>query len=369
MPIDWSQRGKAFRGGDDRFLVQQKLRRICKLSRRRPGMLLILSVFLIPNLIIGGCGPSPAASSAGGSQVEHNAGQSETELSAVSLGPGEKLSIVATTSIVGDIVQSIGGDDIEMDVLIPLGVDPHTFVATPRNLAQVFDADVVFANGAGLEEFLEPLLESADATTKVEYVSQGIELLNPASELSDQKQSDQNHGGADPHTWTDPNNVLVWVSNIERALSVLDPEHADGYRSRAKAVEKELNDLDVWVRDQVAQIPPANRLIVTDHFLFAYFAERYGFDQVGAIIPGYSTAAEPSVNGIADLEDAIRDLGVESVFVGKTVNPALAERVAEDTGIRVVFLYTGSLTEPGGDADNYLDYIRYNVSAIVNALK
>lgn len=337
---------------------------------RRPyGLMLLLSIFVILGLVIGGCGPSPAPSPDGASQIEHDAGQWEAELSAVSLGPDEKLTVVSTTSIVGDIVKRIGGDDIEMNVLTPLGVDPHAFVPTPRNLAQVSDADVVFANGAGLEEFLEPLLESAGATKKAVYVSQGIELLNPASELGDESQLDHDHSGADPHTWTDPNNVVVWVNNIERALSILDPAHADGYQARAKDVEKELLDLDAWVRDQVDEIPPAERLIVTDHFLFAYFAERYGFDQVGAIIPGYSTAAEPSVSELAHLEDAIRDLGVKTVFVGKTVNPALAERVAQDTGTRVILLYTGSLTEPGGDADNYLDYVRYNVSAIINALR
>ena len=127
--------------------------------------------------------------------------------------------------------------------------------------------------------------------------------------------------------------------------------------------------MDAWIREQVAQIPPQNRKLVTDHLLFGYFAERYGFEQVGAIIPAYSTAAQPTAQEVAEIENAIRTLGVKAVFVGKTVNPALAQRVAEDTGIRLVGLYHGSLSEPGGEAATYLDYLRYNVTQIVNALK
>jgi ABC-type Zn uptake system ZnuABC Zn-binding protein ZnuA len=323
-------------------------------------------IFFLAHL--SGCGPSETSTSYDASYRDVAAGGSENELSAVSLGPDEKLNVVATTSIVGDIVRKIGGDDIDLTVLIPVGVDPHAFVPTPRNLAQISDADVVAANGVGLEEFLGPLLASADAASRVVYVSQSIELLSAAAS-GDEHQADDAHGGADPHTWTDPNNVAIWADNIERALSILDPEHTEGFRERAAAVQNELRDLDAWVRAQVSQIPQAERLIVTDHLQFAYFAQRYGFEQVGTIIPGYSTTAEPSVKELADLEDTIGSLGVKTLFVGKTVNPALAERVAQDTGTRVVLLYTGSLTEPGGEADNYVDYIRYNVSAIVNALK
>jgi ABC-type Zn uptake system ZnuABC Zn-binding protein ZnuA len=337
--------------------------------RGRLLRIILLGTAMFQMAYTSGCGPSGTPTSDDSSHVDIAASGLEAELSAVSLGPNERLNVVATTNIVGDIVQKIGGDDVELTVMIPVGVDPHAFVPTPRNLAQISDADVVFANGVGLEEFLGPLLASADATSKVVYVSQGIKLLGAPAGSDDEHQAGDAHRGADPHTWTDPNNVTIWADNIERALSILDPEHTEGFRERAAVVRKELRDLDAWVRDQVSQIPQAERLIVTDHLQFAYLADRYGFEQVGTIIPGYSTTAEPSVKELADLEDTIRRLGVQSLFVGKTVNPTLAERVAQDTGTRVVLLYTGSLTEPGGEADNYVDYIRYNVSAIVNALK
>ncbi|HIE57944.1 MAG TPA: zinc ABC transporter substrate-binding protein, partial [Anaerolineales bacterium] len=128
-------------------------------------------------------------------------------------------------------------------------------------------------------------------------------------------------------------------------------------------------ELDTWIRQQVANIPPENRKLVTDHVLFGYFADEYGFKQIGALIPGYSTLAEPSAQELAAIEDAIREYNVPAVFVGNTVNPALGGQVAEDTGIKLVTIYTGSLSDENGDAPTYLDYIRYNVTAFVNALK
>lgn len=290
--------------------------------------------------------------------------------------PGEtqKLQVVATTTIVADVVSQIGGDAIILTVLLPVGTDPHTFVPTPKDVARVADAEVVFANGAGLEEFLAPLIESAGAEGKVVLLSEGIELLTPEGKQSHQQEpegEEQKHKdeSGDPHTWTDPNNVIVWVHNIEHKLTDLDPFNTEIYETNAKQYEGELRDLDAWIGGKVAQIPPDSRKIVTDHLILAYFVEEYGFTQIGTIIPGYSTIAEPSAQELAKLEDTVREFDVNAIFVGNTVNPSLAERVAEDTGTQLVFIFTGSLTEKGGEADNYLNYIRYNVYAIVNNLK
>jgi ABC-type Zn uptake system ZnuABC Zn-binding protein ZnuA len=291
-------------------------------------------------------------------------------LSAVSLAPGERLQVVATTSIVADVVAQVGQEKIELTMLMPLGADPHTFEPSPRDVASVADTDVVFANGAGLEDFLDTILQSAGAADKVVPLSAGIDLLEQEGQNErDEHDDEQGQHQADPHTWTDPNNVIVWVDNIERALSVLDPENAATFAANAEVYRRELAALDQWVRAEVAKVPEERRQIVTDHQLFRYFVDEYGFTQVGAIVPGYSTVAEPSARELAQLEEAIQQLDVPAVFVGNTVNPALAERVAEDTGSELVFLYTGSLTEPEGDAGTYIDYIRYNVSAIVRALE
>jgi ABC-type Zn uptake system ZnuABC Zn-binding protein ZnuA len=191
-----------------------------------------------------------------------------------------------------------------------------------------------------------------------------------AEEHHDEHEGDEHdHEGIDPHTWTDPNNVIVWVYNIEHELSEADPENVKAYAANAESYEAELETLDSWIREQVAQIPDENRKLVTDHTLFSYFVGEYGFEQIGTLIPGYSTLAEPTAQELAAIEDAINELDVKAVFVGNTVNPALAERVAEDTGTKLIFVYTGSLTEPDGEAPTYLEYMRYNTNAFVDALK
>jgi len=220
----------------------------------------------------------------------------------------------------------------------------------------------------GLEEFLDHLIESVNGVGKVVNVSDGVELLTLA-DGDDHESQAQEPFGADPHTWTDPNNVLVWVQNIERRLSEADPKNAAAYAANAKAYHTELEALDSWIREQVAQIPVEKRKIITDHTQFSYFAEAYGFDQVGALISGFSTLAEPSARALAEIEAAIAELGVAAIFVGNTVNPALAERVAEDTGVQLVYVYTGSLSEPGGRAETYLKYMRTNTTAFVEGLR
>jgi ABC-type Zn uptake system ZnuABC Zn-binding protein ZnuA len=286
------------------------------------------------------------------------------------VGTSEKLNIVATTTIVGDVVSQVAGQTAEVSVLLPPGTDPHTYEPTPKDLVNIADADVIFASGLGLEAFLDSMIENADAGDKVVYISRGIELLHPIDGFEEQHEGESGAQLAgDPHVWTDPNNVKIWASNISAKLSELDPQSAEIYQNNAQTYVLQLETLDAWIRNQVAQIPVGDREIVTDHVIFTYFADRYGFTQVGAIVSGYSTLAEPSARELAFLEDSIRELDVKAVFVGNTVNPVLAERLAADTGTQLVFVYTGSLTEQGAEADSYLDYIRYNVSAIVDALK
>lgn len=323
--------------------------------------LLILSVFLFTVMLLAAC-----------SQESDTPAAEQDDI-------GEKLKVVATTTIVGDVVAQVGGDDIDLSVLLPAGTDPHSFTPTPQDVAKVEQADVIFANGAGLEVFLDDLIQSAGASDNVVHVSEGIDLLTFGShehehegeehEGEEHEGEEHEHEGGDLHTWVDPNNVMVWVQNIEQRLSDADPANAAAYATNAAAYTAELRSLDAWIREQVGLISAANRKLVTDHMLFGYFAEEYGVEQVGALIPGYSTLAEPSAQELARIEDAIRELGVKAVFVGNTVNPALAERVAKDTGTQLVFVYSGSLSGPDGEAPSYLEYMRYNVNAFVDALK
>ena len=275
-----------------------------------------------------------------------------------------RLQVIATTTILADVVNNIGGDHIRLDTLLPVGVDPHSFQASPQDLSRLAQAEIIFINGAGLEEFILPLIENANPSASLVDASGGIAFLTPATVETDEPRQE-----ADPHVWTDPNQVMIWARNITQALVEIDPQNTAAYQANAENYVRSLNELDTWIQEQVSLVPPERRKLVTDHQTLEYFAERYGFDQVGAILPGVSTLTEPTAQELATLEDAIQSLGVKAIFVGTTVNPALARQVANDTGTRLVSIYTGSLSESGGPADTYLDYIRHNVNAITEALK
>jgi ABC-type Zn uptake system ZnuABC Zn-binding protein ZnuA len=266
------------------------------------------------------------------------------------------LPVVATTSLIGDVARQIGGSHVDVKTLLPLGADPHAYEPRPQDIAALTDAQIVLVNGFGLEETLDRLLQNAKYLVNV---STDVEALPLAEEES----------GLDPHVWQDPNNVIVWARNIADAFAQVDPEHADEYAANAEAYIAELTSLDAWIHEQVAQIPEANRKLVTDHNDFGYFAARYGFEQIGEVIPSASTSVSSSAQELAALEDAIRASGVKAVFVGSTISPDMSRRVAEDTGVQLVFLFTDSLSQAGGGAESYLEFMRYNVNAIVNALK
>lgn len=278
--------------------------------------------------------------------------------------PG-RLNVIATTTIVGDIVRAVAGDQVNLHVLVPAGMDEHTYQYTPDDVAKVADAQIIFMNGGGLETFMEPLLKNAGEGAKVVSVSDGIKLLQGKN--ADHIEDSATAGG-DPHVWTNPQNVKVWTKNIVTALSELDPDHMADYQANAKKYNQSLDELDAWIQQQTDRVPPANRLLISDHQVFTYFADRYGFKLVGALIPSYSTSAEPTAQELAALEDAIRQFGVKAIFVGSNLNPSLAERVAADTGVNLVQVYTGSLTV-GPPAATYLDYMKYDINQIVRALR
>lgn len=282
-------------------------------------------------------------------------------LSSCSVPP--QVTVLCTTTIVGDVVREIAGDDVSVTVLLPVGADPHAFQASPRDAIAVEAADLVFLSGASLEGSLAPLLQAARG--RIVDLSGGLTLRQDEAGAADPHPEE---GGVDPHVWFDPRNVAAWSETIAQALAEADPDRASLYRARADAYREEIRDLDFWIRDRVAAIPEEARRLVTDHEAFGYFADLYGIEEIGTILPGYSTLSEPSARELAALEDAIRAAGVPCIFVGTTIPSDLAEQVAADTGTRIVFLYTGSLSEPDGPAATYLDLMRFDVEQIVRGL-
>lgn len=281
-----------------------------------------------------------------------------------------KLEVVATTTFVGDVVSRVGGEQINLTVLLPSGANPHAYQPSPQDVAAVNQADIIFANGVGLEVFLEDLIANAGGEAELVHVSEGADLRSFDGQNPDHEQEEETrtHEGADPHVWLDPTNVMIWVDNIQETLVRLDPVNEGRYQENAQAYRKKLEDLDSWIRDRVAEIPRSQRYLVTDHTVFGYFAEQYGFQQVGAVVPAATTEAEPSGKHLAELTDTIREYNVRAIFVGKDFDPSLSQRIAEDTGVMLVQLYFGSLTDEDGPAGTYIEYMRYNVEAIVGAL-
>jgi len=297
-----------------------------------------------------------AAACAGSSPAGRATGSTPTPLA-----PGEKLRVVATTNLVGDVVGRVAGDRVQLTTLMAKGADPHSYVPTPSDTAAIHDAHLLFANGAGLEAFLVEMLANAGGSAVQVYLSDGLSLRP----LSDRHQGEQ---GDDPHVWFDVHNVVRWVATVEQSLSALDPANAAVYRANAEAYNRELEALDAWIVQEVAAIPEANRKLVINHPVLGYFAGRYGLEQIGAVYP-LNPSAEPSAQDLAALENMVRQFNVPAVFAENTVSAKLAEQVSRDTGVKLVLLYTDSLGGPGTGAETYLDLMRYDVQAIVEALR
>ena len=180
---------------------------------------------------------------------------------------------------------------------------------------------------------------------------------------------DHHHGPHDPHFWFDPIRVKIAVNEIAERLAAIDPANADTYLQNAADYGQELDELHAWTQEQVSMVPPERRFLVTSHDSLSYFANLYGFEIVGLVIPSLSTDVEPSAEHIAGLVDVIREHNVPAVFGETTVTDKLAQAVARETGATVVQLYSGSLGAEGSGADTYLGMVRANVERIVEALK
>jgi len=274
------------------------------------------------------------------------------------LEEGRRLEVVATTTLVAEVVRIVGGEDIGLTTLVGPGSEPHSYEPTPQDTRTLAEADIVIQSGFGLEKFLQDNLLIAGSTAPFVSLSEGIEPIRLAG----------GSGEVDPHVWLDPRNVVIWTMNAGELLAKLDPAHGDEYRQRAEAYRLELEALDRRVADSLGGIPAVQRRLVTDHDTLGYFAARFGFTTVGAVIPSASSSAEASARELAALEDTIRREGVRAVFIAAEVNPDLAQRVADDTGAILVALYLESLTGPDGPAPTYVALMEYNVRAIVEAL-
>lgn len=312
-------------------------------------------------------------------------------LDAVALN-GAPLQVVATTSIIGDVIARVGGTAIQLTTLMGPGQDPHSYTPAARDLTAVANAHVIFVNGWDLEEGLLRDLEAIGENAPIVPISANIQpqafgAHSPDEEHGhegedeyghedeDEHEEDEHgheHSGADPHVWFSIHNVEQWVENVAHVLSDLDPANAEMYESNAAAYKDELEALEAYAAAQLAAIPEQNRFLVTNHDSFGYFAREYGFEILGTVIPGVSTLSEPSASDLAGLIAEMAEHGVCTIFTETTVSDSLAQTVAGELSacddVQVLQLYTGAIGPAGSGADSYVGMFRANVDTIVSGL-
>jgi zinc/manganese transport system substrate-binding protein len=277
----------------------------------------------------------------------------------------EGLLVVVTTTILGDVVSHVVGDDAVVEVLVPTGASPHDYRASSQQVAAINRADLVVANGLGFEEGLEDVLESA-AGDGARILTVG-ELVGPIPFAA--LASDHDHEASDdPHFWMDPLRVAEATLLISEELALVDDTF--DWSDRAETYAEELASLDLEIISVLGVIPDDERKLVSNHHSLGYFAERYDFETIGVIIPGGSTLGDPSSEELADLVSVIEEEQVRAIFAETTEPSALAEAVAAEVGreVEVVDLYTGSLGEPGSGAETYIAMMQTNARLIVDAL-
>jgi ABC-type Zn uptake system ZnuABC Zn-binding protein ZnuA len=267
--------------------------------------------------------------------------------------------ILATTTVLADVTRNLVGDRFSVGSLLPIGADPHSYQPTPQDKARISESKLLVINGAEYEHFLEGLIESADGERPLIEASAGLPLITDT----------ESEHGIDPHLWLDPNNVIVYVENIQEGLAQFDPQGTQVYEANADAYIAKLQELDAWINGQITQIDPQRRLLVTNHEALGYFADRYGFRVVGTVLEGTSSEASPSAEQMAALIEQIKFYKAHAIFLDTSDNPQLAQQIAAETGVRVVTdLHFESLTE-GGPASTYIDMMRDNVTKIIEALR
>ncbi|OJY03653.1 MAG: ABC transporter substrate-binding protein [Rhizobiales bacterium 62-17] len=274
-----------------------------------------------------------------------------------------KLPVVASFSILGDMVRQVGGDRIALDVLVGPGGDAHVYAPTPSDAKKLTSAKVVFVNGIRFEGWMDRLVRSSGTKASVVTVTKGLKPLTMT-----ERHAGHNHSASDPHAWQDVANAKLYVANIRDALIQADGLGAEGYRSRADAYLKQLDGLDADIRAGLGAIPPERRLIITTHDAFGYFGAAYGMKLISP--QGISTESEASAQDVARIIRQIRQDKVPAVFVENISDPRLAERIARETGARIGgTLYSDSLSPSDGPAPSYIGMMRHNLGELTKALK
>lgn len=281
------------------------------------------------------------------------------------------LRVVATTTMITDMVKEVGGDRVEVDGLMGPGVDPHLFKPAAPDVIRLSRAEVIFYNGLMLEGKMGDLFVRMGRRGKLVYpVTESVpqdKLLEP----------EEFAGHADPHIWGDPALWSHGVDTVVEGLSKADPRNAGYYRQRGQAYQAQLEELHAWAKKRFAEVDKERRVLVTSHDAFNYLGRAYDLDVVG--LQGISTESEPGLADIAKMTDLIRARKVKAIFVESSVSPAAIQRISKDAGVRIGGeLFSDACGTPGKiekghgesyDVGTYIGMMKHNVNTAVDALK
>lgn len=269
------------------------------------------------------------------------------------LGVAQPLPVAATTGFIGDMARNVGGERVRVSVAVPLGADPHSFEPRPSTLREVSGAQVLFANGLGLEPFLPKIQPQLPKEARTVKLAEGMPDLIRSGP-----------GGYDPHLWLDPTYGVRYVEQIRDTLSQLDPAGRGVYRARAEAYIRQIRQADAQVRECLRNIPVSARKIVSQHGALAYLARAYGLSLVGSISD--FAAQERGPQSFARLAQTMKSQGVRTVFTEPQFSPAEAQALAEATGAKVGRIYSDAF-DP--QVNTYLDLIRWNGRVVCESLR
>jgi zinc/manganese transport system substrate-binding protein len=273
-----------------------------------------------------------------------------------------RLPVIATFSILGDIVQNVGGEHVQVRTLVGPDGDMHVYEPTPADARALVDAALLFEIGQGFEPRIADLYRASRSRAERVTVTEGLTLIPSAADDA------HRHGPSDPHVWQDVANAVYITTVVRDALARADPANRDAYFLNAAVYSAYLLELDAWIVGQVATVPPSRRVLVTSHHSLTYFARRYGFEVLGAASGSVSTEGQPSARELAALVQRIRAAGVPAVFGENLGGNRLMERLAAEARVSLATLYTDALGRPGSDGDTYERMMRANVTTIVGAL-
>lgn len=269
----------------------------------------------------------------------------------------DAIKVVVTTTQLGDVVRAIGGDAVDVHQILRPNTDPHDYEPRPRDIQETADAKVVVTSGDGLDSWMSEVVDNAGGDPTVLDASEGQPVSRPGED---------GEGSVDPHWWHDPRNAEHAIGAIRDALVEADPGQRAAIERGAAAYLTKVKAMDAAVAQCFAAVPEAQRKLVTDHDAFGYFAERYGLDVVGAVIPSQTTQAQPSAGDLATLVATIKREHVKAIFPESSINPKLAKAIARETGASADHVLYGDTLGPAGSAgDTYVGMELANADAMV----